>query len=110
MSESSMPSADGAAVSGEPGRAAFVLIPVLGLALGAGPAAAAMSLIPQERLRIPFAATGAALGVLVTAALLAAVWYRRKARSALRAAAAAELHRDAAEDQRLEAEKRAAAV
>ncbi|WP_229434797.1 MULTISPECIES: sensor histidine kinase [Nocardia] len=110
MSESSMPSADGAAVSGEPGRAAFVVIPVLGLALGAGPAAAAMSLIPQERLRIPFAATGAALGVLVTAALLAAVWYRRKARSALRAAAAAELHRDAAEDQRLEAEKRAAAV
>ncbi|WP_040799340.1 sensor histidine kinase [Nocardia higoensis] len=106
MSDSSNPSADEQTV---PGRAALATVPALCIAVTAGSAAAAY-LLTEGWARIPLTVGIAVVGALLTIAVFAALWFRRRAAMTARAVTAAESRAAEAERSRQDAESRCAAM
>lgn len=106
VSDSSNPSADEQTV---PGRAALAVVPVLGIAVTAGSAVAAY-LLTGGSARLPLTIGIAVVGALLTIAVFAALWFRRKAAVNARAVTAAEARAAEAEHRRNDAENRCAAM
>ncbi len=85
------------------------MVPVLSIAVTAGSAVAAY-LLTTDSVRLPLTIGIGVVGALLTAALFAAFWFRRKAAANARAVAAAEARAAEAEHRRQEADIRCAAM